>query len=315
MKLPSKIDEPFLLTLLDSLPEPVVYHVPVWKESNGIKTIIDFEIIYCNEESARMTGIPIKILIGQRVTTMIASDPGVRTKLFEQIMHVYNTGDDAEVSYYNPVLKKHFHLLRKKIEDGVYTIGHKLTPEIQFRQETERQTEIANSIFDASLNGVYAMEAVRNDSNKIIDFVFIKVNKRFADLLGKSVEEIIGERYLSLFSSSIENGLFYLQCQVVYTEKLIWSCEDVTVYMTHIGGHPKRYAPGIKQDLINNKAKLFICGHSHILKVMYDDKIGCLHMNPGAAGKQGWHAIRTLLRFTIDGANIKDCEVIELGKR
>ncbi len=215
--LPSKIDEPLLLTLLDSLPEPVVYHVPVWKESNGIKTIIDFEIIYCNEESARMTGVPKKILIGQRVTTMIASDAGVRAKLFEQIMHVYNTGDDAEVSYYNPVLKKHFHLLRKKIEDGVYTIGHKLTPEIQFLQETERQTELANSIFDASLNGVYAMEAVRNDSNKIIDFVFIKVNKRFADLLGKRVEEIIGERYLSLFSSSIENGLFYLQCQVVYT--------------------------------------------------------------------------------------------------
>ncbi len=101
----------------------------------------------------------------------------------------------------------------------------------------------------------------------------------------------------------------------VYPEKLIWSCEEVTVYMTHIGGHPKKYAPGIKQDLINNKSKLFICGHSHILKVMYDDKIGCLHMNPGAAGKQGWHAIRTLLRFTIDGANIKDCEVIELGKR
>ncbi len=101
----------------------------------------------------------------------------------------------------------------------------------------------------------------------------------------------------------------------VYPEKLIWSCEDVTVYMRHIGGHPKKYAPGIKQDLINNKTKLFICGHSHILKVMYDDKIGCLHMNPGAAGKQGWHAIRTLLRFTIDGANIKDCEVIELGKR
>ncbi len=101
----------------------------------------------------------------------------------------------------------------------------------------------------------------------------------------------------------------------VYSGKLIWSCEDVRVYMTHIGGHPKKYAPGIKQDLINNKTKLFICGHSHILKVMYDDKIGCLHMNPGAAGKQGWHAIRTLLRFTIDGANIKDCEVIELGKR
>jgi predicted phosphodiesterase len=85
--------------------------------------------------------------------------------------------------------------------------------------------------------------------------------------------------------------------------------------MTHIGGYPGRYAPGVKQELVANGAKLFISGHSHILKVIYDDKIGCLHMNPGAAGKQGWHQVRTLLRFTIDGADMKDLEVIELGKR
>jgi len=101
----------------------------------------------------------------------------------------------------------------------------------------------------------------------------------------------------------------------VYPEKLVWNCEAVTVYMTHIGGYPNRYATGIKQELLTNKAKLFIAGHSHILKVIYDDKINCLHMNPGAAGKQGWHKVRTLLRFTIDGSNIKDCEVIELAGR
>ncbi len=101
----------------------------------------------------------------------------------------------------------------------------------------------------------------------------------------------------------------------IYPQKLVWTCEEVKVYMTHIGGYPNRYAPGIKQDLIANGAKLFISGHSHILKVMYDNKIGCLHINPGAAGNQGWHKVRTILRFSIDGANIRDCEVIELGKR
>jgi len=101
----------------------------------------------------------------------------------------------------------------------------------------------------------------------------------------------------------------------VYPEKLVWSCEDVRVYMTHIGGYPNHYAPNVKQDLIKNEARLFISGHSHILKVIYDDKINCLHMNPGAAGNQGWHKIRTIVRFTIDGSNIKDCEVIELGRR
>ena len=101
----------------------------------------------------------------------------------------------------------------------------------------------------------------------------------------------------------------------VYGQKEAWTCEEVSVFMTHIGGYPGRYAPGIKQELINNKASLFICGHSHILKVMYDDKTGCLHMNPGAAGNAGWHTIRTLLRFSIDGKAIRDCEVVELGKR
>ena len=100
-----------------------------------------------------------------------------------------------------------------------------------------------------------------------------------------------------------------------YPDKLVWQCENVNVFMIHIGGHPARYAPGIKNQLIENKSNLFICGHSHILKVIYDNKINCLHMNPGAAGNQGWHTIRTIIRFAIDGKEIKDCEVIELGKR
>jgi len=94
-----------------------------------------------------------------------------------------------------------------------------------------------------------------------------------------------------------------------------WKCEDLSVFMIHIGGYPGRYAPGVKQSIQQHRAGLFISGHSHILKIMYDEKLSCLHMNPGAAGKQGWHTVRTLVRFVIDGADIRDCEVIELGKR
>lgn len=101
----------------------------------------------------------------------------------------------------------------------------------------------------------------------------------------------------------------------LYPEKLLWTCEEVNVFMIHIGGYPKRYAPGIKQELINHRSGLFISGHSHILKVIYDEQVNCLHMNPGAAGNQGWHKIRTIIRFAIDGPVMKDCEVIELGKR
>ncbi len=99
----------------------------------------------------------------------------------------------------------------------------------------------------------------------------------------------------------------------VYPEKLFFTCEEVDVYIQHIGGYPKRYVAGVKQAIIDNKSKLFISGHSHILKIMYDDDLQCLHMNPGAAGKQGLHKIRTIIRFAIDGKEIKDCEVIELN--
>ena len=100
-----------------------------------------------------------------------------------------------------------------------------------------------------------------------------------------------------------------------FPKDLVFTCEGVKVFMTHIGGRPGRYAKGIGQQIKSVKPKLFICGHSHILKVMYDKKLSLLHMNPGAAGKNGFHKVRTLLRFTIDGREIKDLEVIELGKR
>lgn len=99
----------------------------------------------------------------------------------------------------------------------------------------------------------------------------------------------------------------------VYPEKLFFTCEEVNVYIQHIGGYPKRYVAGVKQAIIFNKTNLFISGHSHILKITYDHDMRCLHMNPGAAGIQGWHKIRTIIRFVIDEKEIKDCEVIELN--
>lgn len=100
-----------------------------------------------------------------------------------------------------------------------------------------------------------------------------------------------------------------------FPEKLIFTCEDVKVFMTHIGGYPEKYVPAIREELYAERPKLFICGHSHILKVIYDKKLQCLHMNPGAAGKHGWHKVRTLLRFVVDGDRMSNCEVIELGAR
>jgi putative phosphoesterase len=99
----------------------------------------------------------------------------------------------------------------------------------------------------------------------------------------------------------------------IYPEQIVFMCEEVKVMMRHIGGYPPRYNPETKKELLLHQPQLFISGHSHILKVIYDDKLNCLHMNPGAAGKYGFHSIRTLIRFVIDGKEIKDCEVIELN--
>jgi putative phosphoesterase len=101
----------------------------------------------------------------------------------------------------------------------------------------------------------------------------------------------------------------------VYPEKLVWTCEEVKILMLHIGGYPPKYNATVKEELLKHQPQLFISGHSHILKIMYDEKLQCLYMNPGAAGKQGWHSRRTIVRFTVEGKNMKDCEVIELGKR
>ena len=98
-----------------------------------------------------------------------------------------------------------------------------------------------------------------------------------------------------------------------FPEIAIFECEKVKVFMIHIGGYPHKYAPRVKEKLKEEKPQIFISGHSHILKVMYDKELEILHLNPGAAGKHGWHKMRTMLRFEINGEKIENLEVIELG--
>lgn len=102
------------------------------------------------------------------------------------------------------------------------------------------------------------------------------------------------------------------ELRAVYPENLRFKCEDVDVWITHIGGYPDKYSPAVKKTIYQDPPNLFISGHSHILKVVFDKKINCLHLNPGAAGKQGWHKVKTLMRFSITGSRIHDLEVIEL---
>lgn len=115
-------------------------------------------------------------------------------------------------------------------------------------------------------------------------------------------------RPLKAVYGNIEGG----ELRRTYTETLRWQCEDANIMMTHIGGYPGKYDPRIRKQLLASPPDLFISGHSHILKVQYDPTLSCLHINPGAAGLQGWQTVRTIVRFTIDGKQFKNLEVIEL---
>ena len=97
-------------------------------------------------------------------------------------------------------------------------------------------------------------------------------------------------------------------------ELLEFKVEGVSVVMTHIGGYPGKYAPGMRKLLMEKKPTVMVAGHSHILKVMFDPQLNVLHINPGAAGTHGWQRERTLIRLTVDLDTVRDLEVIELGK-
>ncbi|MBD5273109.1 MAG: metallophosphoesterase family protein [Bacteroides sp.] len=112
-------------------------------------------------------------------------------------------------------------------------------------------------------------------------------------------------------SGNIDHGMVKRKCP----ELEIFEVEEVKVLLTHIGGYPGRWARGMKKLLKDEGIQLMVDGHSHILKVIYDKDLDLLHINPGAAGQQGWHKVRTLVRLTIDGADMRDCEIIELSKR
>jgi putative phosphoesterase len=94
---------------------------------------------------------------------------------------------------------------------------------------------------------------------------------------------------------------------------LIFRCEDHNIYMTHIGGYPGKYETHARIKIFENKPDIFICGHSHILKIMPDKQLNLLHINPGAAGNYGFHQVRTIVRFTLEPGKISDMQVIELG--
>lgn len=123
-------------------------------------------------------------------------------------------------------------------------------------------------------------------------------------------ERLNAIRPLRAVCGNIDGG----ELRRLHPTTLRFKCEEADILMKHIGGYPGKYDRSIAGTLFVRPPQLFISGHSHILKVIYDQTLNCLHINPGAAGKQGWHQKRTLVRFVVDGREFRDLEVIELGE-
>ena len=126
-----------------------------------------------------------------------------------------------------------------------------------------------------------------------------------SDIITSKLEEF---RPLRAVYGNIDGGIIRQK----YSETLRFKIEDCNVLMKHIGGYPGRYDASVRKELYERPPQLFVSGHSHILKVIFDKQLGCLHINPGAAGKQGWQQVRTLVKITIDRDKFKDLEVVEL---
>ena len=118
-------------------------------------------------------------------------------------------------------------------------------------------------------------------------------------------------RPLRVVYGNIDSQAVRMEAQV----ELVWEVEKMKILMTHIGGYPGHYPSHMKKRIAMVQPDITVCGHSHILRVMYDKSLQHLHLNPGACGKEGFHKVRTLLRFTIDGDKVKDMEVVEWPRK
>jgi putative phosphoesterase len=127
----------------------------------------------------------------------------------------------------------------------------------------------------------------------------------------ETADSLAAFRPLKAVYGNIDDALI----RSVYTKHLIFSAEEVRVWLTHIGGSPGHYHQEVKPEIYETPPDIFICGHSHIAKVMFDKKAGLLYVNPGAAGYNGFHKYMTVIRFQIDGKDIHDMELIDLGER
>lgn len=214
------LNETLITAILDNQPDAVVYYIPICAPETE-NDVSDFAVGYCNKEAARLLGLQVEQLTGQKALSMPGRNSATRNILYDELMQVYTTGKAAESTSYNEALDKHFRVKRLPVENGVLTVSLDITTEVKEREEKQRQAELANLILNNSLNAWFSCKAIEDDKGKIIDFLITSINQEYINIIGLPQDEVVGKSYLSLFPSSRDNGIFDLNCQVVLTGKSI----------------------------------------------------------------------------------------------
>ncbi|HYH16869.1 MAG TPA: PAS domain-containing protein [Flavisolibacter sp.] len=212
-------------------PQAFIWLSPVW-DTTG-QTIVDFIYMYSNEVGLHYLQLNREQLKHIRISNTPSLTDGMRQRIMAEMVKVFLTGETLITNIYNPIIDKYGKVSRIKFRNGILTSIQDTTEEAKAIQqlqektrELELQKELSNSILDVSMNGILAMEAVRNEEGDIIDFTFTKINQKCASFLGLPVASIVGKRYLDLLPLSKQNGLLELKISVIETgqpiQKEIW---------------------------------------------------------------------------------------------
>ncbi|GAB3049509.1 sensor histidine kinase [Spirosoma pulveris] len=212
----SSPDVKLLTSVLDNYPEPIVLHTPVFG-SEASDTIVDFILLYFNDAARQQANLPYALMKGQKVSELTGYSQEGRKQLTQQLIQVYTTGNDLQTTYYNELLDIHFEVLRRKIDGAIFSITRNVNAEIKERLQKQQQQAFVNLILNNSLNGWFVLEAVLDENQEVIDFLFTRVNTIFLQLSGLSQEQVIGKRFLILFPATKDNGSFERNKQVYQT--------------------------------------------------------------------------------------------------
>jgi len=209
------LEEKLLFSALDNHPEPIVLHTPVFAQDAD--TITDFTLAYFNTSATQQAALPYALMKGQKVSELSSYSDEGRRKLFQQLLEVYTSGTDMQVTYYNEMLDIHFEVRRRKIDGAVLSITKNINAEIKERLEKQAQQDMVNLMLHNSLNGWYVLDVVLDAEGGVADFIFTRVNSQFLKLSGLTEEAVVGKRFLQLFPATKDIGSFDRYKQVYLT--------------------------------------------------------------------------------------------------